>query len=339
MDDPYIAIELKDLFKRLKEHRMASLFTQPIEEIISVFPLYTQIVKNPTDMIKIEQKINDDHYTYNLLEIEDFKTDMDVMLNNCKSFNTDKKHWVYKQCVAFEDYFGKEWKKFILKIQKHQTTPAVNKPNLNKRQSSNEININNNNTNINANSSISSSMNNINQNIQVISNPDDEKIHKRIKTLFMKISANLNISDQNRDEIIAMIVKSISKRNKSFDQIYDDTMKFLTKNLNNENMKSYFSKKFRKLLRNIKEEQNDGVINKSNENKAFNIKIHLNENEEKREEKGKLEYIKKDVINFIDNQKIPEVFRNITEYPIEPSLRKKISVYAIDIRNSFLTHY
>jgi hypothetical protein len=171
--------------------------------------------------------------------------------------------------------------------------------------------------------------------VQVVSNSEDEKIAKRLRTLFSKIASSLNISDQQREEIINLIVKNIVKRNKSFEQIYDDTMKVISKHIINENSKNYFSKKFRKLLRSIKNEKSDNI----SEGKGFNIKINLNETEEKREEKDKLDYIKSCVINFIDNQKIPEVYREISEYPIEPGLKKKINTFINETRSNYIQYY
>ncbi len=97
-------------------------------------------------------------------------------------------------------------------------------------------------------------------------------------------------------------------------------MKIVSKNVVSDNEKAYFSKKFRKLLRAIKEEQQENL---KTENKLFNIKINLaegvehTEELENKEENMKIEKIKKEVFNFIENQKIPEIFREINEYQIE----------------------
>lgn len=213
-------------------------------------------------------------------------------------FNTDKKHWVYKTCVSFEDFFKANCKKFTQKIEKFKEKAHNSHAHKTKQKED-----------TNAYNPIDSS-----NNIQVISNTEDEKIAKRIKNVFQKLSNSLNITDQQREDIIGLIVKNIVKRNKSFEQIYDDTMKFVTKNLVNESLKSHFSKKFRKLLRTIKEEQAEAT---KTDGKGFNIKINLNETDEKREEKDKLDIVKKEILNFIDSQKIPEVYRSIAEYPIE----------------------
>jgi hypothetical protein len=156
--------------------------------------------------------------------------------------------------------------------------------------------------------------------IQVVSTAESEKITKKIKSLFYKISNSLNISEEATHDLINFIVKVIVKRTKTLDQVYEDTMKIVSKNVVSDNEKAYFSKKFRKLLRAIKEEQQENL---KTENKLFNIKINLaegvehTEELENKEENMKIEKIKKEVFNFIENQKIPEIFREINEYQIE----------------------
>ena len=209
---------------------------------------------------------------------------------------------MYKTCESLESFFNTNFLKFQQKIEKLNKKNLM-KDRIEKYDSSNDI--------------------------QIISNSEDEKIAKRLRSLFSKIAGALDITDKDREEIINLIVKNIIKRNKSFEQIYDDTMKAISKIIKNENSKNYFSKKFRKLLRSIKNEKTE-----NNDIKGFNIKINLNETEEKREEKDKLEMIKSSLINFIDNQKIPEVYREITEYPIEPHLKKKISSFISEVKNN-----
>ena len=166
---------------------------------------------------------------------------------------------------------------------------------------------------------IGNNSNNFN-NIQVVSTSESEKLTKKIKSLFNKISSSLNVSEDATMDLINFIVKVIVKRTKTLDQVYEDTMKIVSKNIQLDNEKAYFSKKFRKLLRQIKEEQQENL---KTENKLFNIKINLaegvehNEEIENKEENLKIEKIRKEVFNFIENQKIPEIFREVNEYPIE----------------------
>jgi len=292
MDDSIIINEIRELFNKVKKHKYSYIFMQPIEEIIDSYPQYLDICKKPIDLNKIERKIYDNYYK----NIEDLKEDIDLMFNNCKTFNANSGSWILKCCLGLEEFFNNNYKKSLLKIEKYKEKIAqiyVQKSTKFREESVYSGQVDN------------------KQNFSVINNSDDERITRKIKNLFQKISSALNIKEDKIEEIINIIVDKIVKRNKSFEQIYDDTMKFLSKNISNDSVKSYFSKKFRKLLRAIKEEQNEV------DNKAFNIKIDLNENEEKREEKDKLDLIRKEISLFIDNQKMPEVFRQNTEYPLE----------------------
>lgn len=299
MDDSIIINEIRDLYTKVKKHKYSYIFLQPIEEIIDNCPQYIEICKRPIDLNKIEKKIYDNFYK----NIETLKDDIDLMLNNCKAFNANNTgSWILKGCSGLEEFFNNNFKKSSQKIEKYKEKVAA-QAYAQKSSKHREESI--------YSAAAQQEANNKLQNFHVVNNSDDERITRKLKNLFQKISAALNIKEEKIDEIIAIIVEKIVKRNKSFEQIYDDTMKFLSKNISNDSVKSYFSKKFRKLLRGIKEEQSDI------DNKAFNIKIDLNENEEKREEKDKLDIIRKEISAFIDNQKMPEVFRQNTEYPIE----------------------
>ena len=108
-------------------------------------------------------------------------------------------------------------------------------------------------------------------------------------------------------------------------------MKFITKHLTAPELRSKFMKKFRKLIRTLQDEQNEEASKM--EMKNLNIKIDLNENEEKRQEKSKLEQIRRDIKVFVENQKVPDVFLDPNEYSIEPVLKKKIYNFVMDIRN------
>lgn len=165
---------------------------------------------------------------------------------------------------------------------------------------------------------------------------EDEKLAKRVRNLFETIRSDLNISEEAKENAINSLIKSISKRNKSFDQLFEDTMKFVNKHLKNSETKSKFVKKLRKMFRSLQDQQNEETNNL--DGKALNIKIDLNENEEKREEKAKLETIRKELKNFVENQKIPDVYLDPNEYSIEPNLKKKIYTFILNLRNKMTTN-
>jgi len=153
--------------------------------------------------------------------------------------------------------------------------------------------------------------------------------------LFQKISTSININEEQLEEIINSVSKSIIKGSKTYEIIYEDTMKFLSKFIFNDGSKSYFSKKFRKILRALKDEQTD---NKNLKN-DFKMKINLSEDiADNKEEKLKIEEIKKVIDHFIENQRIPESFREIRDYPIETNIKKKICQHINDTRQKFLNN-
>lgn len=294
MDESIIFSEIRELFQKIKKHKYSYIFIQPIEEIIESCPQYIQICQKPIDLNKIENKVNE----YQYKSLEDLKEDIDLMLNNCKLFNANNVgSWILKGCSGLEEFSNNNYKKSVQKIEKYKEKAAQSHYQKSAKYKDESVYSGNNEAN--------------KQNLQIVNCSDDDKITRKIKNLFQKISSAMNIKEDKIDEIISIIVEKIVKRNKPFEQIYEDTMKFLSKNISNDAIKSYFSKKFRKLLRNIKEEQNDI------DNKTFNIKIDLNENEEKRKEKDKMDLIRKEISTFIDSQKMPEVFRQNFEYPIE----------------------
>ena len=314
MDNTIIYTEIKEYFSKIKKHKTAYIFLQPIEEIINDCPKYLEICQKPIDLNMIDRKIYENYYR----NIEDLKDDLDLMLENCKKFNSNINNWIHKAAITLGEFSNNNYKKSLFKIQKYKEKVANSynqKANKTREESIYSGNIGDN-----------------KQNFQVIKCGDDDKISRKIKNLFGKISSDLNIKEEEIQEIIGIILDKIIKRNKSLDQIYEDTIKFMSKNIFNEQAKSYFSRKFRKLLRSIKENQNEL------DNKAFNIKIDLDENEEKREEKEKLDMIRKEVSYFIDNQKMPEDFRQNTEYPIELSIRKKINNHINDIKDKFTSY-
>lgn len=322
--DEYIINELKEFIKRLKANKNSYIFLQPIEELISTLQDYKQKIHLPIDLLKIEQKLVSSKYT----SIEEMKDDLDLMITNCLTYNydPDNSNWVNKVTLQFQEFLNNNWNKLRQKIEKHiekRNNYLLQKQQLKEAEVTSISHVNYNKSN-----------DIIDNNIAVFTYEDD-KIEKRVRNLFASIKPFLNITDEARENIVNLLIKSISKRNKSFDQIYDDTMKFVTKHLTVAENKPKFAKKFRKLLRTLKEEQSDE--NAKMDSKALNIKIDLNENEEKREEKEKLDKIRKEMENFVDNQKIPEVFRDNNEYPIEPNLKKKIFSFICGVRNKMTT--
>ena len=78
MDD-FTLNEMKEFYEKIKSNKFSFPFLQPIEEIINDYPEYLEKIKQPMDLNKIELKI----YTKRYNSMDDFKDDLDVMLENC----------------------------------------------------------------------------------------------------------------------------------------------------------------------------------------------------------------------------------------------------------------
>ncbi len=325
--DEYILGESKEFIKKLKSNKNGYIFLQPIEELVNSLPDYKESIKHPIDLLKIEDKLNKFDYK----TIEDMKKDIELMVNNCLTYNYQPNSWANKSAVQFKDFFNNNYNKFLAKIEKHNEKKNTF---LGRKRPNNQIrddysttsrfkgkSINNDKIELNSN---------INNNITVLKF-DDEKISKRVKNLFTYIRPSLNASEESIEYVINSLINGFSKRNKSFNELYDEAMKFITKHLTTPELRSKFMKKFRKLIRTLQDEQNEEASKM--EMKNLNIKIDLNENEEKRQEKSKLEQIRRDIKVFVENQKVPDVFLDPNEYSIEPVLKKKIYNFVMDIRN------
>lgn len=77
--DEFTLNEIKEFFEKIKSNKFAFPFTQPIEEIINEYPDYIEKIKKPMDLNKVELKI----YTKRYISIDEFKDDLDLMLENC----------------------------------------------------------------------------------------------------------------------------------------------------------------------------------------------------------------------------------------------------------------
>ena len=306
--DEYTLNESKEFIKKLKSNKNGYIFLQPIEELVNSLADYKEMIKYPIDLLKIEDKLVN-KFEYNT--IEDMKNDIDLMVNNCLTYNFQPNSWANKSAVQFKEFFNNNYKKLENKIEKHNEKKNSY---LGRKRPNNQIRDDYSTTSRFKGKSINTEKgelnSNINNNITVLKF-DDEKIIKRVKNLFAYISPSLNASSESIDNVI---------------------MKFINKHLTEPEKRSKFMKKFRKLIRTLQDEQNEEASKM--EMKNLNIKIDLNENEEKRQEKSKLEQIRRDIKIFVENQKVPDVFLDPNEYSIEPVLKKKIYNFVMDIRNN-----
>jgi hypothetical protein len=69
-------------WRYVSENDSLKLFAQPVTEAIA--PRYSEFVKRPMDLSTIKKKIEKGQYS----TLEDFNKDVELMLNNCKTYNT-----------------------------------------------------------------------------------------------------------------------------------------------------------------------------------------------------------------------------------------------------------
>lgn len=306
--------ELKELYKRIRHHKTAYIFLQPVSEIIAQWPLYKEVIKEPMDLLMIESKLNQNEYNNS----EEFKADVDLMLQNCFTFNHDPNHFCHKAGLILKDFFNNNFKKVEYKISRQLQKYNEYQKKIQGYEAKE-------NYSKQSNKQISA--------VQIISNnEEEEKIINRLKSQFMKISDDLNVGEEHINELVSSIARCIIKRSKSLELLYDSTLKFLNSNLKTLDNKATFLKKFRKLLKSIKDEQGE-------EENKLNIKINLNEDEVIKENKIILEDARRIVANFIDYQKVPEEFREYGEYPLEPEVKKNIRDYVSDVRSKMYKTY
>jgi hypothetical protein len=341
--DEYTTIELKTLIKKLKSNKNSYIFLQPVEELINSISDYAKIIKNPIDLNIIINKFENNNYK----SIEEFKSDFDLMIKNCLTYNYLPNSWANKIAVQFNEFFNNNYSKLYSKIEKHieksnnfylgkKRNSSFEKGDLKLRKKlkiDKENSIISNNKLKNDNYSISN-YNGFNNNMTVI-NYNNDLIKKRLNKIFSEIKPFLIESSQEQYEhFLENLISGFSKRNKSFDELYDSCEKFINKYLKNEKNKEIklnFLNKLKKFIRTIKDE--NFQENKKNEKKNLNIKIDLNENQEKRNEKNMLENIKKQIRDFIENQNVPNVYLDSNEYSLDPILKNKIYNYVLNIRN------
>ena len=323
MDD-YTKDELQQFVRKLKSYKYASLFLEDIKNIINNYPDYSNKISKPIDLLQITDKVVKNEYE----TLEQFDDDIQLMINNCLTFNNMPNSWANRDGLAFRDFYNNNFPKFVQKIQKHnekkyylerKRTGGNNL--MSKQKSSGML------------KSGESKIDNMNSNITVVKY-EDEKIAKNIRMLFTNIKPYLNTSDDNIENVIYTLIEGFNKSNKTSQELFDIGDKFIRKYLNKSEERTKFMKDFQSLIRDMTNRQKE---ESTKLDQKTLIKIDLNENEANKEERIKLEKIRKTVKKYLDEHKIPEIYLDKEEYSIEPELRKKIYNYVINIRNKFTT--
>lgn len=303
----YINEEIETFIRqKLKQHKFAYIFLDSIQVIVETYPAYKQIIESPIDLNIINQKAISKNYS----STEEFRNDILTMIDNCIKFNQGIPKYI-EASTAYLTYFNNNFEKVEGKIVKN-----IKKEEENIKKKLIESNIKATN-----HSQIKNKI------IPVISNNSEEDVltEKISNLLFKNINEMISTCDYDIiHEVSSSISKNIIKKTVTFDIIYDDFVKFLNSNLKNKDnkeVKSKIQKKFRKIYRDIKEEQKV---------ETSKLVIKINSKEESKV-LGEVEYKKlidetaEILEEFLESQKIPEVYRENEEYPMDPSLKKRIN--------------
>jgi len=324
--DEYTQGELVQFVKKLKSYRYAPLFLEDIENILKNYADYGEKISKPIDLIKISDKAEKNGYE----TLDQFDDDIQLMVNNCLTYNSQPNSWANREGLAFRDYYNNNFQKLVQKIQKHNEKKYyLGKKRvggggmLSKQKSVTSMK--------GGESKMGRDDYNINSNITVVKY-EDEKIAKNIRTLFTNIKPHLNTSEDNIENVIHTLIEGFNKSNKSSEELYDIGIKFVNKHLNKSEEKAKFMKDFKSLIRDMSNRQKE---ESTKLDQKTLIKIDLNENEANREERIKLDKIRKNVKKYLDEHKIPEIYLDKEEYSIEPDLKKKIYNFVVNLRNKY----
>ena len=325
--DEFAQQELQQFVKRLKAYKYAAIFLDEIENVMDLCPDYKNKISHPIDLIKISDRVDKGDYE----TLDQFDDDIQLMINNCLTYNCIPNSWANRDGSAFRDYYNNNFPKLVQKIQKHNEKKLfLGKKRgtggmLSKQKSSSMLK--------SGDSKLGKDESYISPNITVVKY-EDEKIAKNIRTLFTNIKPHLNTNEENIENVIHTLIEGFNKSNKSSQELYDIGDKFIRKYLNKSDERTKFMKDFQSLIRDMTNRQKE---ESTKLDQKTLIKIDLNENEANREERIKLEKIRKTVKKYLDEHKIPEIYLDKEEYSIEPELKKKIYNYVMNLRSKFTT--
>ena len=76
-----LQIGMHKVLEYVKNHKDAWPFMDPVEEDIA--PRYYSIIRRPMDLLKMEEKLDNEEY----LRYSDFRNDFKLIVNNCRLYN------------------------------------------------------------------------------------------------------------------------------------------------------------------------------------------------------------------------------------------------------------
>ncbi|OCK85727.1 Bromodomain-containing protein [Lepidopterella palustris CBS 459.81] len=106
-----------------KYARFAYPFLKPVDPVALNIPQYLKIIKKPMDLGTIEKNLKDGGYQ----SAKDFKSDVDLMFQNCYKFNPETDD-VYKMGKMFQELFNSLWNEKQTWMEQHAPVSEAPSP-------------------------------------------------------------------------------------------------------------------------------------------------------------------------------------------------------------------
>ncbi|KAK9711008.1 hypothetical protein K7432_008112, partial [Basidiobolus ranarum] len=94
----------RTILKKIAQHESAFEFLRAVDPIKQGIPTYFEMIKNPMDLGTVNKKLKSGQYQTK----DNFRADVELMLNNCFTFNTPGT-FVYDQAKNLSEVFQREW--------------------------------------------------------------------------------------------------------------------------------------------------------------------------------------------------------------------------------------
>ncbi|KAI0068033.1 hypothetical protein BV25DRAFT_1904522 [Artomyces pyxidatus] len=94
----------RNMIGRLKTHKHATLFLQPVDPVRDHAPNYFEVIKNPMDISTMGAKLEAGMYKDRFA----FEADFRLMIRNAKTYNAPNT-FVYDEAVVMETFWDKQW--------------------------------------------------------------------------------------------------------------------------------------------------------------------------------------------------------------------------------------
>ncbi|KAK0208686.1 hypothetical protein DFS33DRAFT_1413599 [Desarmillaria ectypa] len=108
MSTPMNQKKVKAFLTAIKLLPEARIFNRPVDPILDGCPSYLEEIAQPMDFGTMSEKLAQNQYQ----TMEDFRTDFELVISNCRQFNPVKTY--PHDCAAvLEKYFRKEWPKLV----------------------------------------------------------------------------------------------------------------------------------------------------------------------------------------------------------------------------------